>query len=451
MKVSPAPLPLAISASLSKAAHPGIALGVAVLTLAATLLLVASTAQAASKLRVDGGVRVEHHNNIAREAVNEDSDVDRVARLGVGYVRSESGVNLELDYDAEYHDYLHDREEDESVLNGRAGLVWELMPQRLDFVLNHQVSQQLSDRQEANVSSNRELRSVITTGLDLTSNFSAVDSLIISPRFVDVRFEESDSSDSQHGSLGATWQRRLSAVSQVSLSGNYADVQFDDGINDYQSSSLLLGFATALSRLSYQLAVGANQFDRERGDKVDGFVVRANLRYDGDVTTWTGALVHELTDSAIGLSGQELALDGFVADDGNFDQFDIVERTQLDLGVEQRIGASHTLRFGVGARDDDYEEIVRDERGYFASANYRYTWNSFWSFGIDARAGKTEFLDDPLDLEYDDTFYRGYVDYRHSPVLLAQFALIREERDASQDDRSYTDNIAVISINYQFF
>ncbi len=425
----------------------------ALLTLAGSSLLMmgVSATHASSKLDVTGGVRVEYHDNLAREADNEDSDVDRVARVDVGYRVDENAVQLNLNYSGEYHDYLHDREEDETALTGRTDLVWELVPRSLNFILNHQISQELSNRQGVDVSSNRELRSVITTGIDWISNFSAVDSFIVSPRFTDIQFEESDNSDSQHGSLGVAWQRQISQVSQVSLSGNYADVQFDDGNDDYEASSVMLGFATALSRLSYQVAVGANQFDREVGDKVDGFMVRAGLQYDGGATTWTGALVHELTDSSIGLSGEELILSDFVADDGNFEQVDIIERSQFDLGVQHRFSAVHSAGIGLGGRNDDYEETLQDERGYFVTANYRYTLNSFWSFGVDLRAANTKFLDDPQELEYDETSYRGEINYRHSQALAAQFALIREERDASDSAFSYTDNIALVSINYQFF
>ena len=423
------------------------------LTLASAPLLMmgVSAAHAASELNVTGGARVEYHDNLSRVSDNEDSDVDRIALLDVGYLYDENAVHLDLNYQGEYHDYLHDREEDETALNGRTDLVWQLLPRTLDFVFSHQISQELSDRQGLNVSNNRELRSVTTTGIDWITNFSAVDSVVVSPRFADVRFEESDDSDSQRGSLGAAWQHRLSQVSQLSLAGNYADVKFDDGSHDYTASSLTLGFSTKLSRLSYEVAVGANEFDRDVGDKVDGFMARASLQYDSDATVWTGALVHELTDSSVGLSGEELIIDDFVADDGNFDEVDIVERSQLDLGVQHRFNAAHSAGVGIGARDDDYEDTLRDERSYFVSANYLYTLNSYWSLGVDLRVAKTKFLDDPQDLEYDETLYSAKIDYRYSQALTAQFALIREDRDASDSNLSYTDNIAMFSVNYRFF
>ncbi len=416
-------------------------------------VVLASTlpAQASSELNLTAGARVEFHDNISRTSTNEDSDVDRVARLDLGYQRDQDGLRIDLGYDAEHHDYLHDREEDETVVNGRASVVWELLPRRLDFVLDHQVSQQLSDRQGVDVSGNRELRSVLTTGVNWTSAFSPVTSLIISPRYIDVRFEESDSSNSQHAALGAALRRQLSAVASLTLSGNYSDVQFDEGDNDYRSSLLMLTYAAQLSRFSYEIGVGANQVDRDSGDDVDGYVLRISGQRDSGATTWRGALVHELTDNAIGLSGEELALDGFVADDGNFAAIDIVERTQLDLGVEHQFSAASSLTLGVGARYDDYDSTLQDEKGYYASASYRYVLNSFWSFSANARYTETEFTDDPSDLTYEDTFFSVTADYRFSSALTTQFALIREERDASESDLSYTDNIALVSINYQFF
>jgi hypothetical protein len=417
----------------------------------AALATTALPALGSGDLTLLGGARVEYHDNISRQADNEDSDVDRVARIDLGYQRDQDGLLVDLDYDAEYHDYLHDREEDETVLNGRANLVWELLPRQLDFVLNHQVNQLLSDRQGVDVSGNRELRSVLTTGVDWTTAFSPVTSLIITPRYIDVRFEESDSADSQHGVLGAALRRQLSRVSSLTLSGSYSDVQFDDGLNDYRASVLMVTYATQLSRLSYEVGIGANQFDRDSGDDVDGYVVRMSARHASGASAWTAALVHELTDNAIGLSGQELALDGFVADDGNFAQIDIVERTQLDLGFEHSFSAASSIVLGVGARNDDYDSTLQDEEGYYASAAWRYVLNSRWSFAASARYEETEFTDDPADLKYEDTLYSLTADYRFSSALTTQFAVIREERDASESDLSYTDNIVLVSINYQFF
>lgn len=421
---------------------------------AGSMLVMAQQGVAApSEYTLRVGADLRYHDNAALASEDEQSDVERVIRAQLGYRRPDDGLFLvDLDYLAEYSDFLHDEQESETAIDGRANFLWHMLPRNLDFVLHHQISQQLTDRRTTDVSDNRERRQVLTTGFDGKLHPSAVDTIVISPRFVDVKLQESDQSDSQRGGLNVAWQHQLSAVSLLALTAGYNDVKFDEGDNDYESSSLMLSYRAALSRLSYQLGAGYNKFDRDSGDSPDGYMLRLGADYQGEGFTWGGTLVHELTDNSIGLSGVELDMTNFRADDSNFEVQDIVERTQLDLFARRRLGVDTEIFAGIGARRDRYEtDNSLDEDSYYMQLGYTYQLSSRWGLGATARWENIEFVDDPTGLEYDDTYIELFATYRVNSRLDWRVAVLREQRDSDIDFQEYTDNQAVLSVNYRFF
>jgi hypothetical protein len=214
----------------------------------------------------------------------------------------------------------------------------------------------------------------------------------------------------------------------------------------------MLSYEAQLARLSYQLGAGYNKFERDEDDSPDGYMLRAGADYQGDGFSWGGSLVHELTDNSIGLSGAELDLDNFQADDSNFEQLDIVERSQLDLFGRRQLGAVSEVFVGAGLRRDRYETVTaQDEDSYYLQLGYSYQLSSRWSLGATARWENTEFVEDPTGLEYDDSYVELFAGYRSSPRLDWRMALIHEQRDSDIAAREYTDNQAVLTVNYRFF
>jgi hypothetical protein len=277
-------------------------------------------------------------------------------------------------------------------------------------------------------------------------HFSAVDSLVLSPRFTDVHFSESDSSDSERAALTTTWDHQISSVSALDLSANYDDVTFDDSVNDYNVSGAMLSFKTALSRLSYELGLGANRISRDTGDDVDGSKINAFVGYHGDEGyDWGASYIHQLTDTSIGLSGVELTSSNFSANDSNSN---IITEDKFDVYWRDKVSASSQLSLGAGYQKQDYEDTPRDQSVANARAGYQYSINSRWSVGVDAGFDHTEFDDEPKE-EYDTT--RLYVNATYRPLrpLQIRLSIGQDKRDADTDARSYTDNVAMIGLRYQ--
>jgi hypothetical protein len=405
----------------------------------------------ADQLTLAGSASLELHDN-APLVKEEESDLIRVAGIDIGYKRPEGSVTGDLGYSFERRDYLHDTESDQNSINGNTAVTWHVAPRRLDAVFFHQIAQELTDRTGPDVSSNQEERSILIGGFDGYLHFSPVDSVVVSPRFSDVHFEESTDSNSQRSSLGTTWNHEIGQLSTLSLTGNYDHVTFDDSSEDYDGQGLMLGYSTTLSRLGYRVGGGYNRIDRDEGKDFSGASYNMGFDYNGPGGFSSGAtFISQLTDSSIGLSGHELSNNNFRSNDSNFDQPDTIEKSQFDLFADQKFSASSTVHAGIGYLKDDYKETLQDEEIAYGQLGYRYTINTFWGISAEARYERTKFLDDPANLRYNTT--RGTVTLTYKPLraLDLNFTVGQEKRTANVSTSEYTDNFGILGMLYRFF
>ncbi len=408
-------------------------------------------ASAASDFNFSAGAGFESHDNAALVAHDEESDNKRTVSAELGYTKDDGALDADIGYQLMYSDYVHDTQDDENSINGSTSLKWQIAPRRLEAVAYHQIAQHMTDRRGAEVESNREERSIITGGFNGYLHFSPVDSLILAPRFSDVRFEESDGSDSQRAAVALIWDHRISSVSKLALSAGYDDAKFDEEGNDYTSPSLMLSFQTTLSRLSYQIGLGAKRIERDEGEDVNGSTATIAVDYNGDDgQSWGGSYVRQLTDTSVGLSGMELQLDNFTSNDSNFDEFDIIEENKMDAYWQGRFSASSQFSLSIGYRKQDYKNTPRDQNIAHAGGSFQYIVNSRWSVRLDSLFERTEFIEES-ELEYDTirTFLSAI--YHPTRPLEIRASIGQDKRSADPSASSYTDNVVSIGFSYSIF
>jgi hypothetical protein len=407
-------------------------------------------AAANAQIAIDLNVGMDAHSNVDLRPNDEKSDVARTAGVGVKYEHRDDGrFEADLGYSALYEDYLHNIEDDRAVLNGQATGTWHIAPRLLDGIFSHQISTDLANRRQTATANNQDQRSVITAGLDGFLNFSAVDSLVLSPRYVDVSFKDNEQSDSQREEFTARWSHRLRTVSSLDLSATYADATFDDPQNDYDTTSVMLSYHTTLSHLTYQIGLGVNQISRDQGDDVDGSMARMSVDYRNENNQSFGAaFVHQLTDSSLGLSGVGLSTPNLNPNDSNFDQVDIVEIDQIDMHLINPINTTSQVSLGVGYTKSNYQDTPRDENLWYARAGYAYTMNSRWSVDFSAAYENTEVIDAP-QREYDDTTFEIGTSYHPSRPVEVRFSIGQEKRTSDAPTDEYEDVYAAIHFKYQ--
>lgn len=415
-----------------------------------TGVCVSTASWSAQPIDVDVGVGLERHSNAARVSTDEQSDTARLLRAGIAWKDPVGPLSGDVDYRADRRDFIDNVQQDETAINGRAALKWDAAPRLLDVIVQHEISRTQTDLRTADTTNNRERRSVLTGGVDGYLHLSRVDSIILSPRYTDVSFSDSTQSDSRRADADATWQHELDPRSKLNTTVGVGRVRFDDSLQNYTSKNIQVSYETALARLSYLAGVGYSKFNREHLEDVNGNSLHLSLNYHGDSFDAGGNVVRELTDSSIGLVRNEFSLNNFNANDSNFDQVDVIQRDQFDLYWRQKLSAVTTLNFGIGGNRDDYKDTPRDQNLYYGQVDYRYTINARWSLELLGRYARTHFLDDPQDLEYKDKTYTASLQYRFTRHLDTQLSVSRENRSANVSTSDYTDNIAMVYVNYRF-
>jgi len=409
-----------------------------------------SGAWGAQPVKIDVGLGLEHHSNASRVNTDEESDTARLLRAGISWADPGGPLSGSVDYRADRRDFVDNVQQDETAINGKAALRWDAAPRLLDVIVQHEISRTQTDLRTADTTNNRERRSVLTGGADGFLHLSPVDSIVISPRYTDVKFSDSTQSDSRRTNADVMWQHELDKLTKLGVSAGAGRIRFDDTLQNYDSSNAQISYQTALARLNYSAAVGYSRFKREHLDDVNGNSVHLSASYHGEGFDIGGNAVRELTDSSIGLVQNEFALANFVASDSNFDQVDVLQRDQVDVYWRQQIGAATSINFSVGGNRDNYKTTPRDQKLYYAQLDYRYTINVRWSVGLSGRYTRTDFLNDPQSLNYKDTIYTASAQYHFNPKLDLQLSLSRENRNANISSRDYTDNVAMMLATYRF-
>lgn len=421
-----------------------------------TSLVMLPMSAMALKINASGSAKLESHDNILRTSDNEESDVMRIVGLDLSAEHEGNRIKLDTGYTAEYTDYSKDRLEDTTEVNGKTILVWNLISESLNFTLDHQVSEKVVDDRQADLTDNRERRSIISAGFDWNLRVSKVDRIVIRPQYIDISFDDLDESDSERETLGVDWQRKLNPTTTLALRTNFTDVSFDDSADDYEQTSIFLQLDTTLSRISYQIAVGSTESERdEADDEVDATLLRFGANYLQDDFNAGIVAVQELTDTSFGLSGLELSFDDFDSQDGNFGDVNIVERKQIQAYVSKKFGAAATLgaslSLGEEQTEDDAVVSLNDNDNLILTLDYDYVINPTWSLFAFARFEEKDFIDSPTGLEYEETEYVLGVDYILGPKAVLKAAISQESRETNNNPAlEFDDNFASIEVNVAF-
>ena len=434
----------------------------------AALMMGLTSAANALELDLGLGARAEYHSNILRTEHDVQSDVERALIVEPGLKQLTGPLTADMQYRATYLDYLHNVETDTTQVEGRSNIQWAMLPERFNWIINHQLTDRLTDTRLPDIAQNRERRSVLTGGFDWILALGKVDSVVVKPRYVDVSFQGGTGADSKREQAELIWDHALSAVSRLQTGADYADVKFDNSADNYKYKALLISYLTELSHLSYRIGGGYNRIERDNGDNFDGYTVRVGADYHADLLTFGGSIVRQLTDTSIGLSSVELQMPNFESSDSNYGQPSIVERTQAEIHADKQLGASSHLGGGLNYSDEDYQPPeVRHEKRRGALLGYDYAVNSRWSMRLASSYTLTDSDDGGTTTRYRDLETDATLRYAMSQAVDVNFKLANYRRRVDGNGsvvvigggnvpgtpvaiENYTDNFAAIEIMARF-
>ena len=261
---------------------------------AAGLLMAAPEAAWAVRIDYELDVGIEHNDNVTLAATDPiDVNIGR-AGVGFGIYQDSSALQASVLGRVEYRTYQDDVYDDsvDGTLSGR--LNWVILPERLAFTVQDDLSLQSVNTLAADVPGNRQQVNVFSAGPTLFFNVNPTLDGVVELRYLTSDAEITDEFNSDRINLALRAIKEIDPTSRVSANVQVQQVDFDDDIvaRDYDRYDVYARYARALARFDLGVDVGYSRLDYNSGqaDRSDP-LLRADL-------SWRPNARHRITLSA---------------------------------------------------------------------------------------------------------------------------------------------------------
>ncbi len=418
---------------------------IAALSLPVFGLLLCTFAPSALSLEVTASVQEtsEYTTNTAR---TEDNEVEEwIHQPGIDLAASHSGaaITFDADYSFERRLYEEDLFEDENATTGSAQLVWQAIPQRLDFTVSNARLEATERAFAVDTQANRQTISVTEIGPLLRFQPRSGDELQLEYRYLDVNADETDTDSERHnGDL--RYLLGLSSNRTVTFEGNYSDIDYDNDFTpDAESWTGMVGYRQTATDLDLDINAGYSSFNREGDfDEIDGAV------YDLDLSWRTAGATTVALSASRGIQDLSSSLtDALNFDDTVNEDTDLNEvfvETRGEFSVSRAIGRTNvTVR--VYASDEDYEDVARDSERIGVSLAINRNLSRRTTLSADVEFANREFT----EIADDQDELRARIEFSHrlGRRLALSWGVRYEDRDADIGG-SYDELIGMLQLSY---
>jgi hypothetical protein len=419
--------------------------------------------------RLDVGVGVERTNNAFRNDAFKRSETKGFVDANLGYLRRGERFDADILYVVEGAYYENETTTADAVIFGGGTVGWNIFPGRFRWDASHDRSEQLPDSRRPDTRNNRLVRNLFSTGPSFTARLGAVDSLVLSGRYIDVTYDDSNrpgggggaNSDSSRLQGTASWDHDLSTTDRVSLSYQYMETDTDGFTEDFKYHRLYGTYAAQLRSSAYTISLGGNKSERDSSGSKNGFLAEIDWNLATGGHRFYATAINELTDSAIGLGGSALISDYFRPRDSNFDVIDLVERRSFSFGYGyDRLCERCTVDLGIFYDEQDFDVQPRDEKQKGVNGSFAYRFTPTLSGTVRASHSKSKYAQGgiivvegiPLFVDEDEKRY-SYgvsVNWLLSRRMTAEFWLKNEERKSGGNRLGYEETYGGASLRYRF-
>lgn len=400
---------------------------------------------------VGAQVNARYESNATKSSNNEKSDIENIDQADgfVSYQGAHTTVNAR--YEARHESWRDNSFSNRNTLTGYGQLNWQ-PTDYFRWYVNNQRRDLVVNNTQADTTSNRNVRSVFTTGTEFLGRVTPVDAIGIDPVYQRVTFQRTSGTDSTRPGATLFWRHLLSEVSTLSLNAYAEKIMFDgNATNDVKRQNVYVGYSTALSRLTYTLQAGYTWTKPDGRTSTNGLLFRFNAEYNYQNQSVKLYATHVVTDNSIGLDNTNIAGPTFNPQDTNIQQFDIVTRDQIyvsyhvDLpGGRWDLGASY--RFDM----QNFETLPNDERRNIVELLAGYRFNRAFRVSGYGNYERRAFLSSPTNRK-DDLYRFGLqFDYRFFRYGHITVGGERQKRDSTARGIEYTNDIAYVRFRLEF-
>lgn len=405
-------------------------------------------------VRIGLFAEVDYDDNIRKVESNEKSDLKQVVGVNFGADYASRTIDLATQYTLTHEEYQHDTYSGKTRLEGYLSALFSTNPNRYSWVFKHQQSIGLINSQNTATTDNLDQRSTFTTGPDVRLRLSPVDMLTASGRFIDTRFDQSDSNDTQRGQVQINWGHSLSEFTTVGLNASHTEVDAEEKNEGYEQQRVGISYSSQFRYGQYSLQVGGSKLKRDDSNIEDVNGMYGNIDY---TTSWAGqsfgaSVNRDITDTSVGLSLYIDPASEFLNGDNNFDNFDVITRTRYQV-FYNRSSADGNLSGSLMLSHDieDYSTQPQDQEKSSVRAGLDYKLAQNLSTFINVRLQQTDFTEQTLLGTDQDIDVALGLNHNIRPNWDFRYALTYEQRENSDvDTREYQSFGGFFRVSYQF-
>ena len=410
-------------------------------------VLFLSDAATAYDLDYELRIGVGHSDNIARTETNPIDETVGVLGVMLDYSHVTSGIDLSINGDVEYRNYLDDTFSNDTFGSINSDLIVTVSPRFMTWGVEHRFGHVVLDPFAPETPRTRERVNTISTGPNITIPVGNANSLGVTSRFSSNSYSETDiDNDTLSGQI--SFARAISSARTVSLNVSAVRVDFDNALfnSSFDRQSAFFEFDSQNSRGSINARIGINEL-HDQGVAQEGELIELSI--ERQLSTRTSIEV---------LANQRLT---FVGELFNNRQGpgQVFQNTQNIAGVAdpleiQRVEAiirlassSANLSASVSTQNEEYINQFQLDRSVLTlrvGANLQLA--SAWRFNFTAAATAREFDNDPR--EDDDLVMTIGLSRQLSRSFSLGLDFSRIERSSNQLGASYDENLAYLMLRY---
>lgn len=418
----------------------------------------AATTSEALEYEFGVGNTTLHTTNVGRTADNEVNDWVQIPQATLSASHDTGSVELDAAYRFERRIYNEDVFSDRNRLTGSADLLWDALPERIQFFASNTRTEATINSIEQDVEDNRQLVRTTSAGPRILLNPRAGDQFSFEYRYTMVQEDDSTffgdeiDADSERNRFSAAYELGISANRSLTLQASREEVDFDDpGTADLDIDNASLTYQSRGDRLEIMATAGYTDISRTQSlNTVNGFVGNLSL-------TWSLPGGSDLTLSARrNLNDQSQDLQRGTGTFGNT----VVDNSGLnDVFEEDSIGVSYNNKFGRNTlglayryQTQNFATADRDEDENRFSARIARQHTPKVSSSLTAQFTRRDFRF--ANVEDDFLTISGAIDWQANRRLRLAAGARYEDRDSSSvagiglSGFSFSEFVASISINF---
>jgi hypothetical protein len=370
--------------------------------LATVQVAIVATAYAQDQGRTIGwglNLGVEHSDNVARSADNEQDETVGIAGLQLAIDADNPRLDAAVSADLQYRDYLDNTFESEVVGGFFGNVTYAFVPERFLWTVEDNYGQVANQRQLADTPGNRQDFNYFSTGPDVIIPFGGRTQAIIAGRWSDAYYE--DGTQVQPGTFGGTVSEseeltgslallhQLSDTDSVSLNGSHSETTFDDElVDDYEIQEAFVRYAMDARRTQLSIDAGYTVL-KQAGESSDGILARLDLTRRVAARSTVGLQVGTEFSTTADTFRRDQTIVGAEVGPGAAVASSDAFQTDYGYVTWTTDWPRSTLSIELSAREEDHEELTFLDREQLAAL---FTWSRRMTanIGLDLRGGYTD-------------------------------------------------------------